>query len=164
MPTWCIAAPCRSIRSPISIRTTRRPLSRRKTTTTGRSPNPVYPPDALREAIVNALIHRDYLLTSTDIELAVYSDRLEIVSPGRLPNGITPDRMRAGTKPDTERHDARLPLSGTYGDGNSPENRQGHEGTQRHRTRSARTGRALCCTPVRVIIGVLCPATRHMVC
>ena len=59
---------------------------------------PIYPPDALREGIVNALIHRDYLLTSTDVELAVYSDRLEIVSPGRLPNGITPDRMRFGTR------------------------------------------------------------------
>ena len=57
-----------------------------------------YPRDALREGIVNALIHRDYLLTSTDIELAVYSNRLEIVSPGRLPNGITPERMRAGTR------------------------------------------------------------------
>lgn len=59
---------------------------------------PVYPSDALREGIVNALIHRDYLLTSTDIELSVYSDRLEIISPGRLPNGITPERMRAGTR------------------------------------------------------------------
>ena len=59
---------------------------------------PDYPRDALREGIVNALIHRDYLLTSTDIELAVYSSRLEIVSPGRLPNGITPDRMRFGTR------------------------------------------------------------------
>ncbi len=59
---------------------------------------PVYPRDALREGIVNALIHRDYLLTSTDIELAVYSNRLEIVSPGRLPNGITPERMRTGTR------------------------------------------------------------------
>lgn len=59
---------------------------------------PAYPPEALREAIVNALIHRDYLLTSTDIELTVYSDRLEIISPGRLPNGITPERMRAGTR------------------------------------------------------------------
>ena len=58
----------------------------------------LYPPEALREGIVNALIHRDYLLTSTDIELAIYSDRLEIVSPGRLPNGITPARMRAGTR------------------------------------------------------------------
>lgn len=59
---------------------------------------PVYPQDALREGIVNALIHRDYLLTSTDIELAIYSNRLEIVSPGRLPNGITPERMRFGTR------------------------------------------------------------------
>jgi ATP-dependent DNA helicase RecG len=57
-----------------------------------------YPPDVLREAVVNALIHRDYLLTSTDIELAIYSDRLEIVSPGRLPNGITPARMRTGCR------------------------------------------------------------------
>jgi ATP-dependent DNA helicase RecG len=59
---------------------------------------PAYPPEVLREAIVNALIHRDYLLSSTDVELAVYSDRLEIVSPGRLPNGITPDRMRTGCR------------------------------------------------------------------
>ncbi len=59
---------------------------------------PAYPQEVLREAIVNALVHRDYLLSSTDIELAVYSDRLEIVSPGRLPNGITPERMRAGTR------------------------------------------------------------------
>jgi len=59
---------------------------------------PAYPQEVLREAIVNALIHRDYLLSSTDIELAVYSDRLEIISPGRLPNGITPERMRAGIR------------------------------------------------------------------
>jgi len=59
---------------------------------------PAYPAEALREGIVNALIHRDYLLSSTDIELSIYSNRLEIVSPGRLPNGITPDRMRAGTR------------------------------------------------------------------
>ncbi len=63
-----------------------------------RTEKPSYPPDVLREAVVNALIHRDYLLSSTDIELAIYSDRLEIISPGRLPNGITPDRMRAGTR------------------------------------------------------------------
>jgi len=59
---------------------------------------PTYPPDVLRESVVNALIHRDYLLSSTDIELAVYNDRLEIISPGRLPNGITPDRMRTGCR------------------------------------------------------------------
>lgn len=65
---------------------------------TRRIEKPTYPPEVLREAIVNALIHRDYLLSSTDIELAVYEDRLEIVSPGRLPNGITPDRMRTGCR------------------------------------------------------------------
>ena len=58
----------------------------------------VYPRDALREGIVNALIHRDCLLTGTDVELTIYSNRLEIVSPGRLPNGITPARMRFGTR------------------------------------------------------------------
>jgi len=60
--------------------------------------HPAYPDNALREGVVNALIHRDYLLTSTDVELAVYSDRLEIVSPGRPPSGITPDRMRSGIR------------------------------------------------------------------
>jgi len=57
-----------------------------------------YPIDAVREAIVNALVHRDYLLAATDIELSIYSDRMEIVSPGRLPNSITPERMRSGTR------------------------------------------------------------------
>ncbi len=59
---------------------------------------PTYPVEAVREAVVNALIHRDYLLAYTDIELAIYQDRLEIISPGNLPNGITPERMRAGTR------------------------------------------------------------------
>ena len=59
---------------------------------------PTYPVEAVREAVVNALIHRDYLLAHTDIELAIYQDRLEIISPGKLPNGITPERMRAGAR------------------------------------------------------------------
>jgi ATP-dependent DNA helicase RecG len=59
---------------------------------------PDYPVEALREAIVNALVHRDYLLSSTDIELSLYEDRLEIISPGNLPNGITPERMRVGCR------------------------------------------------------------------
>ena len=57
-----------------------------------------YPMEAVREAVVNALVHRDYLMGSTDIELALYADRLEVISPGRLPNGITPERMKAGTR------------------------------------------------------------------
>lgn len=77
---------------------------RRNTPTTAaveggiRIDRPAYPPEVIREAIVNAVIHRDYLLSSTDIELAVYSNQLEVISPGRLPNGITPERMRAGTR------------------------------------------------------------------
>lgn len=59
---------------------------------------PVFPDDVIREAVVNALVHRDYMLSSSDVELVVYSDRLEIVSPGRLPNGITPERMRVGCR------------------------------------------------------------------
>jgi len=59
---------------------------------------PVYPPEVIREAVVNALIHRDYLLANTDIELAIYENRLELISPGRLPDGITPARMRAGCR------------------------------------------------------------------
>ena len=57
-----------------------------------------YPEDVLREVIVNAIAHRDYLLSGTDIELSIFSDRLEVVSPGRLPNGVTPERMRAGCR------------------------------------------------------------------
>ena len=57
-----------------------------------------YPVEAVRETVVNALIHRDYLLASTDIELAIYRDRMEVISPGKLPNGITPERMRVGTR------------------------------------------------------------------
>jgi ATP-dependent DNA helicase RecG len=59
---------------------------------------PVYPREAVREAIVNALVHRDYLLSSTDIEFSIYEDRMEIISPGRLPNGITPARMLTGCR------------------------------------------------------------------
>jgi ATP-dependent DNA helicase RecG len=53
---------------------------------------------AVREAVVNAVVHRDYLLTATNVELSIYSDRLEVISPGRPPNGITPDRMRIGCR------------------------------------------------------------------
>jgi len=57
-----------------------------------------YPEEAVREAVVNALVHRDYLLSGTNIELSIYSDRMEIVSPGRLHNGITPERMKTGCR------------------------------------------------------------------
>jgi ATP-dependent DNA helicase RecG len=55
-----------------------------------------YPLEAVREAIVNAVVHRDYTILVTDIEITVYGDRLEVISPGRLPNTVTVDKMRAG--------------------------------------------------------------------
>ncbi|HYU35651.1 MAG TPA: ATP-binding protein [Thermoanaerobaculia bacterium] len=55
-----------------------------------------YPLEAVREAIVNAIAHRDYTITVIDIELSIYSDRLEVISPGRLPNTVTVEKMRAG--------------------------------------------------------------------
>ena len=57
-----------------------------------------YPDEVIREAVVNALVHRNYLLGNTNIELSIYQNRLEIISPGKLPNSITPDRMRAGAR------------------------------------------------------------------
>ena len=57
-----------------------------------------YPLEAIREAVVNAIAHRDYTITVTDIELSIYSDRLEVISPGRLPNTVTVDKMRAGCR------------------------------------------------------------------
>jgi len=55
-----------------------------------------YPLEAVREAIVNAVAHRDYTISVMDIELSLYSDRIEIISPGRLPNTVTVEKMRAG--------------------------------------------------------------------
>ncbi len=55
-----------------------------------------YPLQAVREAIVNAVVHRDYAIEGTDIELSIYSDRIEIISPGRLPNTVTVEKMRNG--------------------------------------------------------------------
>jgi ATP-dependent DNA helicase RecG len=55
-----------------------------------------YPLEAVREAIVNAVAHRDYTITVLDIDLSIYADRLEVVSPGRLPNTVTVEKMRAG--------------------------------------------------------------------
>ena len=57
-----------------------------------------YPEAAIRETIVNALVHRDYLLSGSDIELAIFENRLEVGSPGRLLNGITPQRMLSGCR------------------------------------------------------------------
>ena len=53
----------------------------------------LYPIDVLREAIVNAVCHRDYTITGSSIRIFLFSDRLEIRSPGGLPNTLTLQSM-----------------------------------------------------------------------
>ena len=53
------------------------------------------PPDAIRELIINAMVHRSYLDHGM-IQVAIYDDRLEITSPGKLPMGQTINRMKEG--------------------------------------------------------------------
>jgi ATP-dependent DNA helicase RecG len=54
-----------------------------------RQDRPLYPPLALREALVNALCHRDYSIAGGAVNVAMYDDRLEIISSGLLPAGVT---------------------------------------------------------------------------
>ncbi|MBW2664237.1 MAG: hypothetical protein JRD93_20235, partial [Deltaproteobacteria bacterium] len=44
---------------------------------------------AIREGVLNAICHRDYSITGADNKLDIFSDRIEIISPGVLPLGIT---------------------------------------------------------------------------
>ena len=46
-----------------------------------------YPERAVHEALVNAFIHRDYLVTGSEVHVDMYDDRLEITSPGGMPGG-----------------------------------------------------------------------------
>ena len=53
------------------------------------------PPEMLRESLTNALVHRDYSL-SAPVRVILFDDRLEIHSPGQLPNGVSVENVRAG--------------------------------------------------------------------
>lgn len=58
----------------------------------------VYPERVVKEAIVNAVIHRDYRL-NRDIFIRIFDDRIEVESPGVFPGSITPANIgRAGSK------------------------------------------------------------------
>jgi ATP-dependent DNA helicase RecG len=52
-----------------------------------------YPRFAVREALVNAVCHRDYRLSGRRVEIRMYEDRLEVISPGGLPGYITLDNI-----------------------------------------------------------------------
>ncbi len=56
-----------------------------------------YPAEAIREVLVNAMVHRDWT-RFVDIEIGIYSDRLEVISPGSLQNSMTIEKMIAGQR------------------------------------------------------------------
>lgn len=55
---------------------------------------PEYPTTVLREAVLNAVAHRDYGLEGATVDVTIWDDRIEVQSPGPLPGHITVDNMR----------------------------------------------------------------------
>lgn len=55
-----------------------------------------YPLEAIREALVNAVIHRDYIILGSDVKVAIYDDMLEITSPGPLPDALSIEDLGSG--------------------------------------------------------------------
>lgn len=51
-----------------------------------------YPPEAIWEIVVNALIHRDYSI-SDDVQILIFDNRIEMLSPGRLPGYVTTENI-----------------------------------------------------------------------
>ena len=54
------------------------------------------PPEAVREAIVNAVVHADYSQTGAPIRVAIFDDRMEVENPGLLPFGLTLEELPLG--------------------------------------------------------------------
>lgn len=54
---------------------------------------PALPVEAVREALANAFIHRDYTSAAGSVSVALYDDRLEVISPGELHFGLTPEKL-----------------------------------------------------------------------
>jgi len=75
------------------------------------------------EALVNALIHRDYLINGSEVHLDIFDDRLEIFSPGGMPDGTVIQERNLNTIPSTRRNPviadifARLGLMERQGSG-----------------------------------------------
>lgn len=61
---------------------------------TTRNHLPEYPAPVLREAVINALAHRDYNLTGATVDITIWDDRIEIKSPGPLPGHVTVENIR----------------------------------------------------------------------
>ena len=79
---------------------------------------PQYSERALFEALVNAVVHRDYSMRGGRIRLSMFEDRLEVQSPGSLPNNLTVESMAARQATRNEALTsvlARMPVGGVPG-------------------------------------------------
>jgi predicted HTH transcriptional regulator len=57
---------------------------------------PEYPVEAVREAVINAIVHADYSIGGAGTKVAIFDDRIEITNPGLLPFGLTLEAALAG--------------------------------------------------------------------
>ena len=64
-----------------------------------REDRPLLPRPVIREALVNAVVHRDYAITGSQVLLEVFSGRVELTSPGTLPNHMKVESVLAGAHP-----------------------------------------------------------------
>jgi predicted HTH transcriptional regulator len=65
----------------------------------GRLDQPAYSLRALQEAVVNALVHRDYGISGSQVRVFLFEDRIEVSNPGRLHNTLSPEDLFAGCQP-----------------------------------------------------------------
>ena len=68
----------------------------------------LYDHKALGEAVINALVHRDYSLSGSQIRLFIFDDRIEIRSPGKLPNSVALENIKLGVHAERNRTIVRL--------------------------------------------------------
>lgn len=64
---------------------------------TRRIDQPHYPDKVFRELLVNACVHRNYSITGSQIRVFLFTDRIEFISPGRLPNTVKISKLTTGT-------------------------------------------------------------------
>jgi ATP-dependent DNA helicase RecG len=55
-----------------------------------------YPEKIFRELLVNAVVHRNYSISGSRVRIQQFSDRIEFISPGRLPNSVTIEKLSLG--------------------------------------------------------------------
>ena len=65
----------------------------------GRLDQPGYSLRALQEAVVNAIVHRDYSIQGAQVRIFLFADRIEVTNPGKLHNTLSPADLFAGCQP-----------------------------------------------------------------